>query len=254
MKALIFAAGMGTRLRPFTLEHPKALVPVAGTPMLERVIRKVIDAGISDIVVNVHHFASQIIDFLHDNDNFDADIHISDESDSLLDTGGGLLYARHWLDGDSPILIHNADILTDFPIGEMAEAHARSHSLATLLVDHRASSRQLLFDNSSRVLRGWVNLKTGEVLPPDLAPYAGAIPCGVSPLAFGGVHIVSPGIFPLLASAHTPGTSFPIIPFYINICADHRLSGYTPSEPYMWHDVGRPESLEVATTALTDRS
>lgn len=254
MKALIFAAGLGTRLRPFTLEHPKALVPVAGIPMLERVIRKVIDAGITDIVVNVHHFASQIIDFLRDNDNFGADIHISDESGLLLDTGGGLLYARHWLDGDSPILIHNADILTDFPIAEMADAHTSSNALATLLVDHRDSSRQLLFDSRSRILRGWANLRTGEVLPPELAPHAGTIPGDISPLAFGGVHIVSPEIFPLLASAHTPGSSFSIIPFYIDICTDHRLSGYTPSCPYMWHDVGRPESIEAATNALTGKS
>ena len=253
MKALIFAAGLGTRLRPFTLEHPKALVPLAGIPMLERVIRKVIDAGITDIVVNVHHFASQIVDFLNDKDNFGADIHISDESRLLLDTGGGLLNARRWLQGDDPILIHNADILTDFPIAEMAEAHRRAKALATLLVDKRGSSRQLLFNNG-RMLCGWENLKTGEVLPPQLAQHAGAIPDSVLPLAFGGVHIVSPEIFPLLTSYHSPGTPFPIVPFYVSICGHCQLLGYTPSQPYMWHDIGRPESLSAATASITGAS
>ncbi|MDE6126575.1 MAG: NTP transferase domain-containing protein, partial [Muribaculaceae bacterium] len=133
MKGMIFAAGVGSRLRPFTDEHPKALAPVGGIPMLRRVIEKMTEAGISRIVVNVHHFPQQIVSYLEENDNFGADISVSDESAELLDTGGGLLHARRFLDGDEPVLVHNADILTDFDISRMARAHSDSGALATLL-------------------------------------------------------------------------------------------------------------------------
>ena len=143
MKAMIFAAGLGTRLRPFTLEHPKALVPVGGKPMLRRVIEKLRDSGITRMVINTHHFADQIADYLRDNDNFGCDIDISFEPE-LLDTGGGLLKARPLLDDgtDEPVLIHNADILTDFPIKEMKHCFLDNEADVTLLVDRRDTDRK----------------------------------------------------------------------------------------------------------------
>lgn len=240
MKALVFAAGLGTRLKPFTLEHPKALVPVGGMPMLRRVIEKLRDAGIEEIVVNVHHFATQIVDYLNDNGNFGVNIHISDESTKLLDTGGGILRARKWLD-DAPFLVHNADILTDFPISEMISAHYASNADVTLLADRRHTSRYLLFDGENR-MRGWENVKTSEVKP------GGIDPSGLNALAFGGVHIISPAVFPLLEeySEKINSDVFSVTPFYVDECGNLDIRAFCPSGSYCWHDVGNPESLARA--------
>lgn len=240
MKALIFAAGLGTRLKPFTLQHPKALVPVCGKPMLRRVIEKLLDAGISEIVVNVHHFATQIIEYLDENNNFGANIHISDESARLLDTGGGILKARRWLD-DGPFIVHNADILTDFPISEMIAAHTGSGADATLLVKRRQTSRYLLFDCRNR-MRGWENITTSEVRP------SGLIVDNLDRFAFGGVHILNPSVFPILErySSRTGEEVFSVTPFYVSSCGQLDIRGYAPSKPYSWHDVGNAESLAEA--------
>lgn len=246
MKAMIFAAGIGTRLKPWTLHHPKALVEVGGKPMLGRVIDRLRDAGIHEIVVNVHHFAPQIVDYLNNLNDPTLTITIADESQLLLDTGGGLLAAAPLLGTDSPILLHNADILTDFPLEEMMEAHARSGADATLLVDRRSSSRCLYFDGDG-TMRGWGNLVTGATRPEGLDTSA------LTPLAFGGVHIVNPAtIFPLLRE-FAPGEVFSITDFYIAVCDRASLRAYTPSAPYRWHDVGRPESLEAARAAYASK-
>ncbi len=244
MKAMIFAAGLGTRLRPLTDSMPKALIPVAGIPMLERVIRHMIDAGFTDITINVHHFAPMIVEFLRRNNNFGISIHISDESDLLLDTGGGILHARQWLDGSEPILVHNADILTDLDLADIYRHHIDSKADATLLVDHRNTSRYLLFDSDNR-LCGWTNTATGEVRP-DGFTYDHALH---SPLAFGGVHVISPTLFPSLASFST-NPIFSIIPYYLSIANNMLIKGYTPSAPYSWHDIGKPASLEAANASL----
>lgn len=248
MKALIFAAGLGTRLKPFTLNHPKALVPVAGVPMLQRVIMKLKDAGVNHMVVNVHHFSSQIVSFLESHNNFGVDIAISDETDLLLDTGGGILAASRLIGDEGPVIVHNADIITDFDINKMVEAHERSGADATLLVADRSTSRYLLIDDGLR-MRGWTNAKTGEVRMPnavDCAPKADALRM----LAFGGVHVISPSIFPALEAYAEGEKVFPIMPFYIRECGDLSIRGYMPTESYRWFDVGKPESLAAADDAF----
>lgn len=246
MKALIFAAGLGTRLRPLTDNKPKALVEVGGVPMLERVIDKLVAAGITEIAVNVHHFPDQIIDFLA-NRHFPINILVSDERHLLLDTGGGLLAAATMLGTDEPVLIHNADILTDYDITEMANTHARSDAEATLLVSPRQTSRYLLFDNDNR-MRGWTNAKTGEVQTSSL------ITANLTHKAFGGVHIVGPELLTDLSKyAKDKGSAFPIMPYYIDACQRLNIKGYTPSTPYMWHDIGKPESLAAAELAIKSK-
>jgi len=247
MRALIFAAGLGTRLKPFTFEHPKALVPVGGVPMLERVILKLKNAGIDKMVVNVHHFSDQIIDFLKKNDNFGVDIAISDESDQLLDTGGGILAAGKWLAADGPVLVHNADIITDFDIRHMMRRHSDSGADATLLVAERDTSRYLLMDDASR-MRGWTNIKTGEVRMPETESVETV--AGLRRLAFGGVHVLSPSIFPALEAYASGRRVFPIMPFYISACDELRIEGYEPEGPYRWFDVGKPETLEQAEASF----
>lgn len=277
MKGMIFAAGLGTRLKPFTLTAPKALVPLSGVPMLERVIRSMAPAGIRDIVVNVHHFAPKIVEFLRRNDNFGLNIAVSDESDLLLDTGGGLLKARPLLDDGSgePILLHNADIFTDLPLGAMIEAHETSGADVTLLCAHRDSSRTLYFRDNH--LCGWQNLKTGELKPAGFRPDETA---DSSP--FGGVHIVSPKIFPLLEKFNerlkneglkdevlknegmknkglnndglkeVPETEafgivpFSIVPFYLAEIEQLDIQRFLLPDDARWFDVGSSEKLAAA--------
>ena len=160
---MIFAAGLGTRLRPLTDHTPKALVSVAGKPMLERVILRLKEAGFNDITVNIHHFGEQIIEFLRANNDFGITIHLSDERDMLLDTGGGIKKARPFLDGNEPFLVHNADILSDINLAELYRHHRESNAEATLLVSQRQTSRYLLLDDANR-LHGWINKSTGETL------------------------------------------------------------------------------------------
>ena len=239
MKAMIFAAGLGTRLKPFTDTMPKALAPVNGTPMLEHVITRLIKQGFDDVVVNVYHFGEKIIEFLETKNNFGANIHISDERDCLLDTGGGILKARQWLDGNEPIIIHNADILTDFDLHKMAKQHVDNKADATLLVADRKTTRYF-YINKSNQLKGWTNISTGEVKPSGyIAEESDKL------LAFGGVHIVSPSIFDVL-DKYSSEPKFSITPFYIDKCNELKIMGYTPAEKYQWHDIGKIDSIKVA--------
>lgn len=247
MKALIFAAGIGSRLKPFTDKHPKALAPVDGVPMLERTLVKLKTAGVTDVAVNVHHFASQIKEFLQANNNFGLHIYISDETSRLLDTGGGLLKAFRLLDhrNDEPILLHNADILTDTSTDDMLAFHNRANADVTLLVSERASSRQLYF-SSGKELCGWCNLKNGECKPQGFTPAA-----AMKQMAFGGIHIVQPSIRPRLEEySASHGDAFSIIPFYLEFLHDMRILGFTPSSPFVWHDIGTPEKLAAAEATL----
>lgn len=239
MKAMIFAAGLGTRLKPFTDSMPKALVQVNGVPMLEHVIKHLINYGFDNIVINIHHFGDKIIDFLNANKNFGINIHISDERNYLLDTGGGILFARQWLDGNEPILIHNADILSDLNILEMYKKHVNSGADATLLVANRKTSRYLLFDNNEN-LKGWTNISTGEIKPKGLTNIS-----HLSPLAFGGVHIISPSVFNKLEH-YSADSKFSITPFYIDNCNTLNIKGYQPYDTYQWFDIGKPDTLILA--------
>lgn len=243
MKALIFAAGLGTRLKPFTDFHPKALAPVGGIPMLQRVITKLRDAGVTTFVVNVHHFSDQIIEFLKKNDCFGTEILISDESGLLLDTGGGVLNAHHLLGDSEPVILHNADILTDFPMSEMIEKHLSTGADVTLLTDSRTTSRYLCFDSDNR-MKGWINVNTNQTLPSGFS-----VGGDIRLLAFGGVHIISPAIFPLLEKFSNE-LKFSIIPFYADSCNRLDIRCFIPAESYFWHDIGNPKSLEEAEQAV----
>ncbi len=185
MKGMVFAAGLGTRLRPLTDSVPKALVELDGVAMLERVLTRMKSYGIGEAVVNVHHFADKVRDFLREHDDFGMRLHISDESGMLLDTGGGVAAAADWLSGDEPVLLHNADIYTDVDFAEMLMEHEASGVDATLLTGHRATSRYLLFDKNMR-MHGWTDIRSGRVRPERLDI------SGLATMAFGGVHIVSP--------------------------------------------------------------
>ena len=243
MNALVFAAGLGTRLRPLTNDRPKALVEVGGVPMLQRVILKLKEADIKKIVVNIHHFAPKIVEFLKSNDNFGIDIEVSDETDKLLETGGGILKARKLL-GDEPFIVHNADILTDFPIKEMIEYHQNTNADITLLADDRKTSRYFFFNRENR-LEGWGNISEQKYLPEGFTPNE-----NVHPLAFGGIHILNPSIFePLKKYADVHNLeAFSIVPFYVESCKQLMINGYTPAEKYQWIDIGKPESLAVANS------
>ncbi|MBR6284405.1 MAG: nucleotidyltransferase family protein [Muribaculaceae bacterium] len=248
MKAMVFAAGLGTRLKPLTLHRPKALVEVAGVTMLERVLMRLRQAGFNDVTVNVHHFAPMVIEFLSAHDNFGLDIHISDERDLLLDTGGGILAARQWLDGNEPFLVHNADILTNLNLDAFYHSHHGSDALATLLVKERETQRYFVFDHNDR-LQGWINKKTGETRPEGFHHD----PAVQHELAFGGLHVISPGIFPLLEQhAAQVGPVFSITPFYIEACREHIIRGYHPATPYRWLDVGKPETLALAEEEMRE--
>ncbi len=246
MKGLIFAAGLGTRLYPLTENMPKALVNLAGKPMLQHVIEKFKAAGITEIVINNHHFADKITDFIKANENFGVNIILSQEKDYPLETGGGLLRAAQWLGEDEPVVIHNADIYTDFPLDEMAEAHVKSGADATLLVDSRKSSRQLLMDSAGR-MRGWTNLTTGEIRP------AGTETSALVQRAFGGVHIINPSTILPRLKHEAREEVFSIMPFYSSVCNDMVIKGFTPSSPYGWHDVGTLHKLRAAEDYLLSK-
>mgnify|MGYP003044167127 FL=1 len=239
MKAMIFAAGLGTRLRPLTDHTPKALISVAGKPMLERVILRLKEAGFNDITVNIHHFGEQIIEFLRANNDFGITIHLSDERDMLLDTGGGIKKARPFLDGNEPFLVHNADILSDINLAELYRHHRESNAEATLLVSQRQTSRYLLLDDANR-LHGWINKSTGEVKPAGF-DYRET---KYRELAFGGIHIISPSLFHLMDDGQWNG-KFSIIPFYLSACTKVHIQGY-PLQGFRWFDIGKPETLAQA--------
>lgn len=246
MKAMIFAAGLGTRLRPLTNDRPKALVEIGGKTMLERVIIKLAQAGFDDITVNIHHFGEKIIEFLEQNNNFGLNIHISDERDMLLDTGGGILKARTFLAGEEPFLVHNADILTDIDLRAMYQRHIESGAIATVLVKNRQTSRYFVFDDNYR-LQGWINKSTGETRPPEFIHRE-----ELHELAFGGIHVISPSIFDPLEEYSQGQAKFSITPFYVDECQTHLIKGYVQDTPYNWLDVGKPETLREAETLITE--
>lgn len=229
MKAMIFAAGLGTRLKPLTDTMPKALVPVNGEPMLKMVIDKLIAAGYDDIVINIHHFASQIRDYVADNDNFGVRINFSDESDLLRDTGGGIKFAEPLLGKEESFLVHNVDIDSNLDFGWFREQH-RDDAAATLLVSRRETSRYLLFDDDMSLV-GWQNIKTGEIR----SPYGNIDPDQCTPLAFSGIHYASPSIFPLMQDF--PDV-FGIIDFYLSICRTHIVRGVVP-DGFKVRDLGK---------------
>lgn len=237
MKAMVFAAGLGTRLKPLTDTMPKALVPVAGKPLLGHVLERLAGAGYDDIVVNVHHFPDQIIEYLAGKD-FGARISISDERDLLRETGGGIRYARALL-GEEPFLVHNVDILSNLDLGWFRARHTPD-TLATLLVSERKTQRYLLFDDEG-LLRGWTNIATGEVR----SPYGDIDPDKYRKLAFSGIHYISKDIFGAFGR-YGFGERFSIMDFYLKACADYLIrAAVFPGLQLL--DVGKPETLAAAS-------
>ena len=238
MKAMIFAAGLGTRLKPITDSMPKALVPVGGQPLLYHVITKLKAAGYTELVVNVHHFAGQIRDYLAAHD-FGLPISISDESQQLLETGGGIAHARNLLlPSSGPILIHNVDILSNLDLAWF-RSEVRPDALSTLLVSERKTSRYLLFGPDMRLM-GWTNVTTGEVR----SPYPPEALEGCKRLAFSGIHNISPAIFEAFEQAGMP-ERFPIMDFYLQECSNHPIYGVVANNLKLV-DVGKLDSLAHA--------
>lgn len=237
MKAMIFAAGLGARLKPLTNNTPKALIPITGKPMLEHVILRLKAAGFDQIVINIHHLGQQILDFLAANNQFGIQIYISDEQDYLLDTGGGIKKAARFLQGNEPFLVHNVDILSNVDLQALYNNHLQSDSLATLLVSQRNTSRYLLFNEENK-LCGWRNRETGEVK--SYYPYFN--PEQYREYAFGGIHVISPAIFNWMEEWTG---KFSIINFYLSICARTTIQGYL-AENLRLLDIGKPETLAQA--------
>lgn len=245
---MIFAAGLGTRLRPLTDRMPKALVPVGGKPLLQHVIEKLAHAGFTRIVVNVHHFAEQIIDFLSEHQNFGLDISVSDEREMLLETGGGIKKAIPLFDPERPVLIHNVDILSNIDLAATYQAAADSDAL--LVVSQRETSRYLLF-TPERNLVGWTNIQTGEVRGPIAAqPTRPQLQeqDNTMRFAFSGIHVISPT---LLERMNNYPERFPIIDFYLQECATARIKAL-PLDNLRLLDVGKLNTLHEARKFLAD--
>lgn len=226
---MLFAAGLGTRLKPFTENHPKALAPVNGKPLLQRNIEYLKSFGITELVVNVFHFADQIIDFLKENDNFGITIHISDERPEVLETGGGLVNTKHFFDED--FLVMNVDILTDLNITDFIKAHQENNALVTLAVSDRTSSRKLFF-NEANALKGWKNLNTNE----EIKAIDSLDNC--KELAFSGIHLIKPELFDFI----TETGKFSIMKVYMELMKSETILGFDHSGGILI-DVGRPSSV-----------
>lgn len=246
-QAMIFAAGLGTRLKPLTDTMPKALVRIGGEPLIKHVVLRLKEAGFLRIVVNVHHFAQQIIDYLEENEHFGLDIRISDETEQLLETGGGIKKARDLFDPHSPVLIHNVDILSNVDLTAFYDHACTSGAEATLLVSERQTKRYLLFDDEYRLV-GWTNKETGEVKSPH--NWVKDELQSLQMLAFSGIHVFSPALFPMMDQWPD---RFPIIDFYLKACATHPLSGYVADNLRMI-DVGKLDSLQQAEEFLLDKN
>lgn len=244
MKAMIFAAGLGTRLRPLTNTRPKALVEVAGKPLLEHVIEKLKQAGFDEITINVHHFADMIIDYVHEHQDFGINIQFSDERHKLLNTGGGIKKAASliWRPTETdPVLIHNVDILSNANLRLFYETHRNAD--AALLVSQRKTQRYLLFNKENRLV-GWTNIATGEIK----SPFPELKPDECKKFAFSGIHLFSPS---LVKEMNKFEDVFSIIDFYLATCKNYRIYGY-PQNDLRLLDVGKLNTLEEAGTFLTD--
>ena len=244
MKAMILAAGLGTRLRPWTLAHPKALVPVGGVPMLERVIISLRNQGYDEMVVNIHHFGEQIVEFVESKrEELGVDIKISDERGCLLDTGGGIVAAFDLLFGkdSSPVLIHNVDILSNDDLNILMKHHKEKGNDITLLTSDRESSRKLIFSPDGR-LRGWHNLSTDEYRPADFLSEPGD-----SEMGFSGIYILEEeAVNKMNEYAFNLGKeAFPIMDFFLSECETLRIGEQFATDLRLI-DIGKPASLKQA--------
>jgi len=239
MKVMIFAAGLGTRLKPLTNNKPKALVELNGKPMLEHLILRLKNQGFNDFVINVHHFADQIESFLKRNNNFNSNIEISDERKQLLGTGGGILKAEKYLKSSEIFIIHNADIFCDIDLNKIIEQHRKNDALATLAVQNRDSSRKLLFDEDNYLCQ-WKDIKTNKIKE-------ARIPVGsVTEWSFSGIHIINSSIFKYIVEKG----KFSIIDLYLRLAKDHKISAFETKHSY-WFDLGKPKNILEAEKSLS---
>jgi MurNAc alpha-1-phosphate uridylyltransferase len=234
MKAMLLAAGLGTRLKPWTDQHPKALALVNGRSLLQRNIEYLQSFGIKDVIINVHHFADQIIHALRENKGWGSNITISDERDAVLETGGGLKLASWFFENESCFALMNVDVLTDLALDKMIDFHLSAGAVATLATTHRNTSRYFLF-NEDNLLCGWRNIKTGDEKIPRQSET-------LVPRAFSGIHVINPKVFAFLQSAQT---KFSMVDLYLSICNtenifdfEHEASGFI--------DAGNPATFNMA--------
>jgi len=241
MKAMVLAAGLGTRLRPLTNDRPKALVEIAGHPLLEITLRRLASFGIREVIINVHHFADMVSEYLERNNNLGLRVEISREDDLLLDTGGGLKQASwFFLQGaaaEEPFLLHNVDVISTIDFSKMLQFHRDHNALATLAVQRRQSSRQLLFDKDNRLCGKQMGNNDPEMVHPAQQTTA---------LAFSGVHVISPKLLRMIAEQGV----FSIITTYLRLASEgQRIFAFRADEFY-WRDLGKPENLTQAEADL----
>ena len=237
MKAMIFAAGLGTRMRPLTNDRPKALVEVKGIPLLEINIRRLIHFGVREIIINTHHFADKIDAFLDSRDRFGIRIVTSHEAEKPLETGGGLKKAAWFFDDRQPFFVCNADILSNIDLNKMYNVHVASDALATYATQQRTTSRYMLH-NTEGVLCGWMNTGTKRVR-------MGKMATELDMLSFSCFHVINPAVFQT-----TPdGDYFSMIDWYIQICGTHKILSYRHDDD-VWCDVGKPETLIEAANII----
>jgi mannose-1-phosphate guanylyltransferase len=240
MKAMILAAGLGSRLRPLTDDRPKALIELTGHTLLAITLRRLASFGIREVIVNVHHFADQVVDYLKSNDSFGLRIEISREDDLLLDTGGGLKKAAwFFLEGhtQAPFLVHNVDVISTIDLARMLQFHRDNGALATLAVQRRETSRLLLFDEANQLCGRQTGSEAPEIVRPAVE---------TTPLAFSGIHVISPEFLGMI----TEQGVFSIITTYLRLAREgHRILAFRADE-YYWRDLGKPEHITQAVTDI----
>ena len=241
MKAMILAAGLGTRLKPWTDQHPKALALVNGKSLLQRNIVYLQQFGIRDVLVNVHHFASQIITAIEKNNGWGSNITISDETSEVLETGGGLKKAAHYFADEGSFVVMNVDILTQLDLGSMMARHKADCPLATLAVSDRITSRYFLFDEKG-YLKGWRNTHTGEEKPANLQQYTPPL----KPMAFSGIHVISSSLFALMKREG----KFSMVDVYLDLCSSYQIKAFDHTGVALV-DVGKAESILKAEQIFT---
>ena len=239
MKAMVLAAGLGTRLRPLTDDRPKALVEIAGRTLLEITLSRLRSFGVNEVVVNVHHFADMLIDYLRANGNFGVRIEVSRE-ETLLDTGGGLkkaawFFLEHASSGSEPFILHNVDVLSTIDLGNMLQQHEDSSSLVTVAVQKRESSRQLLFDDNGQLC----GRRAGRDREPEVVRVAPQL----EPLAFSGIHVISSRLLKLMKE----DGAFSIIDTYLRLAAKGEKIRAFRADEYYWRDLGKPDSVRQAS-------
>jgi mannose-1-phosphate guanylyltransferase len=238
VKAMVLAAGLGTRLRPLTHDRPKALVEVAGLTLLELTLARLRAFGIQDVIINTHHFADKIAAYLHSHKNFGMHVELSHE-DVLLDTGGGIKKAAYFFrDSEEPFLVHNVDVLSTIDFNQMLESHKERNALATLAVQNRSTSRYLLFDENG----GLCGRRAGLAGEPELVRPVNA----TQALAFCGIHVLSPRIFSVMQEEGT----FSVIPLYLRLAGQDEAVLAYPADQSYWRDLGRPEHIERAALEI----